>query len=86
MARRGDGEIGQDAEEIAGVVDDIALPGQQLVELDSQRAGIHRARRVRDLEVESDVKGRDAGQSFRAVERLVGGGPIVQSGEQLLGH
>src|SRR5919204_6928867 len=76
MAGCGDAEIGQDAEKIASVVDDIALPGQQLVELDAQRAGIHGPRRVGDLEVARDVESRDAGQNVGAVERLVCGAPL----------
>src|SRR6185295_8941718 len=68
MSGRGDGDVGQDAEEIAGVVHDVALPGQQLVELDAQRTWIHGAGCVRRLEIVRDVEARDAGQVLRGVK------------------
>ena len=86
MSRRGDGDVGQDAEEIAGVVHDVALPGQQLVELDAQRTWIHGAGCVRRLEIVRDVEARDAGQVLRGVKGLVGAGPGWRRGQQLLGH
>ena len=85
MAGSGDGEIGQDAEEIAGVVNDGAVTRQELVELDAQRARVHGTRRVGDLEVASDVEAGDAREALCAVERLVAGRSLGQRGEQLLG-
>src|SRR5256885_6714449 len=68
MSGRGDGDVRQDAEEISGVVHEVALPGQQPVELDSQRTGIHCAGRVSRLEIERDVEPRDPGQVLRGVK------------------
>src|SRR5437762_2863644 len=71
MPGRGDGNVRQDAEEITGVVHEVALAGQQPVELDSQRTGIHGAGRVSRLEIEGDVERRDPGQVLRGVKRLL---------------
>ena len=64
----GHGQIGHDAEEVAGVVDEVAVGRQQLLERHAERARIDRARRVGRREIARDVETR-AGSASVSSER-----------------
>jgi len=62
-------EVRDRAEHVAGIPDDVAIRGQQPVELERERPGVHRARRVHGLEIVREIEARRPARVLLAAHR-----------------